>query len=310
MQTTLRSPVQFSGIGLHSGKKCKIRVLPADPGHGIVFERVDCTSCRNLIPALWSYVCSTEMATTVGNSAGVRVSTIEHLMAAFVACGIRNALIKINGPEVPIMDGSSLQFVFRFLEAGRIEQASRSQFIRILRPVRVALGDSEASLEPCERAEMQFSILFKDPIGHQSGSILLENGTILSDLVASRTFCFKEDIDAIHKRGLGLGGSTGNTVVVSQGVPPGPALRYDDEFVRHKMLDAVGDLSLAGFPILGRFLGQRSGHSTTAALLRKLLTCTDNYSVEDAEGPIACRLPGSIVGMDDLRHLKCENYSD
>lgn len=301
MQTSLRSKVRFAGVGLHTGARCVMHVLPAGPDHGIVFERVDCPPGRNLVPALWSYVCDTEMSTSIGNSAGVEVKTIEHLMAAFVACGIHNARVRIDGPEVPIKDGSALPFVYEFLKVGRRETGGSSKFIRILQPVRVTAGDSEACLEPSERAEMDFSISFRQPIGRQARSMRLENGTILSDLVTSRTFCLAEDIDAIHARGLGRGGTKRNTIVVGRdALQLSGRLRCEDEFVRHKMLDAVGDLSLAGFPILGRFRGHKSGHRTTAALLRKLLTDQDNYSLENANAMVAFRLPGSNVHMDDL----------
>ena len=244
-------------------------VKPAPADHGIVFLRTD---LNERIPALWDAVVPSRLCTLVANASGASVSTIEHIMAAIAGCAVHNALIEIDGPEVPILDGSAAPFVFGLLKAGVRELDVPSRAIRVLKCVEVYEGDAAARLEPAEMLEIDFCIDFEEvAIGRQEKSLNLANGAFVRELSNSRTFCRQADVDAMRANGLALGGTLENAVVFEgeRVLSPG-GLRHDDEPVRHKILDAVGDLSLAGAPLLGRYTGIRAGHALTNRLLRVL----------------------------------------
>jgi UDP-3-O-[3-hydroxymyristoyl] N-acetylglucosamine deacetylase len=238
----------------------------------------------------------------VENADGVSVSTIEHVMAALAGSAIHNALIEIDGPEVPILDGSSLAFVAGFLAAGIDEQDAPIRAIRVLKPVEVQDGDAVARLEPADMLEIDFSIDFADAaIGVQSRVLNMANGAFVRELSDSRTFCRQSDVDAMRANGLALGGTLENAVVIDgdRVLSPG-GLRHSDEPVRHKMLDALGDLALAGGPILGRYTGVRAGHALTNRLLRALFADPTAYRLVDC-GPLTLgKLPGVGVHVGDL----------
>lgn len=302
MQHTLKSPVAFSGVGLHSGAVVRMVVKPASADYGIWFKRTDLTQGDNMIPARWDAVIPSRLCTLVGNAAGVTVSTIEHVMAALAGCGIHNALIEIDGPEVPILDGSAEEFVKGFLARGLREQAAPVRAIRVLRPVEVREGEAVARLEPSEMLEIDFRIEFADQIiGRQEKSLSMANGAFVRELCDSRTFCRQVDVDAMRANGLALGGSLENAVVVEgdRVLSPG-GLRHVDEPVRHKMLDAMGDLALAGGPILGRYVGDRSGHAMTNRLLRALFARPDAWEMVDCVDQAGGKLPGMGVVPADL----------
>lgn len=302
MQHTLRSPVAFAGVGLHSGASVRMLVTPASADYGIWFRRTDSVKGDRMVPARWDAVVASKLCTVVANTAGVSVSTIEHVMAALAGCGIHNALIEIDGPEVPILDGSAVPFVHAFLAAGLREQAAPVRAIRILSPVEVRDGEAVARLEPSEMLEIDFLIDFTDAaIGRQQKELSMANGAFVRELCDSRTFCRQQDVDDMRARGLALGGTLANAVVVEgdRVLSPG-GLRHVDEPVRHKMLDAMGDLALAGGPILGRYTGIRAGHALTNRLLHALFADPDAWMLEDCGHLAGRKLPGAGLRVADL----------
>jgi UDP-3-O-[3-hydroxymyristoyl] N-acetylglucosamine deacetylase len=304
VQTTLTYPAVFTGTGLHSGAAVRMVVHPAPADHGIIFRRSDLPGDA-LVPARWDRVVPSRLCTVVGNAAGVTVSTIEHLMAALAGTGIHNALVEIDAGEVPILDGSARPFVAAFLAAGLAEQAAQVRAIRVLKPVEVREGAALARLEPAEMLEIDFRIDFAEgAIGAQARRLNMANGAFVRELSDSRTFCRQADVDDMRARGLALGGTLDNAVVFDgdQVLSPG-GLRHADEPVRHKMLDAVGDLALAGGPILGRYVGERAGHALTNRLLRKLFADRDAWRAVDCTPQTLGKLPGVGVHAGDLPAL-------
>ena len=302
VQYTLKSAVSFAGVGLHSGQPVRMTVRPASADYGIWFRRTDIIGLDAMVPAIWSAVTPSKLCTVIENEEGVSVSTIEHIMAALAGCGIHNALIDIDGPEVPILDGSAEPFVAGFLVHGLQKQIAEVRTIRVLRKVEVTEGEAIARLEPSDAYEIDFKIDFaEEAIGQQSRSLRLTNGAFVRELSDSRTFCRQADVDAMQARGLALGGTLENAVVFDgdKVLSPG-GLRHEDEPVRHKMLDAVGDLALAGAPLLGRYTGIRAGHAMTNRLLRALFADPANYRIEDCAGRIGEKLLGVGVHRADL----------
>lgn len=302
VQSTLKSSAVFTGPGLHSGKTARMVVKPASADYGIWFRRTDVTDRDALIPARWDAVVPSRLCTVVKNAGGVQVSTIEHLMAALAGCGIHNALIEIDGPEVPILDGSSAPFVQGFLARGLREQAAQVRAIRVLKSVEVREGSAVARLDPSEMLEIDFRIDFADAaIGQQSKHMSLANGAFVRELCDSRTFCRHADVEVMRSHGLALGGTMANAVVFEGDriLSPG-GLRHADEPVRHKMLDALGDLALAGGPILGRYTGIRAGHALTNRLLRALFADPETFCMVDCGLQTGCKLPGVGVHRADI----------
>lgn len=286
MQHTIAAAVEFHGVGVHRGKMATARLLPAAANTGILFKRVDMTDRPNVIPARYDRVVDTRLCTVIANETGATVSTVEHLMAAIMGCGIDNLLVEIDGPEMPIMDGSSRAFVEGIAEVGLRPQQAVRRAIKVLKPVTVKEGDKLAALLPAERFAMDFSIDFTESaIGRQERSMTLVNGAFIEQLSAARTFGRLADVEALRKAGLALGGSLDNAIVVDGARVLNPeGLRYEDEFVRHKMLDAVGDLGLAGAPIIGRYQGERAGHDMTNRLLRALFADAANWCWVETPG--------------------------
>jgi UDP-3-O-[3-hydroxymyristoyl] N-acetylglucosamine deacetylase len=283
-QRTLKTSIDCSGVALHSGDKVSMTLHPADADSGIVFKRTDIAGKGAVIPATWDRVTNTRLCTTLGNEDGITIGTVEHLMAALAGCGIDNALIELNGPEVPIMDGSSQPFVFLIECAGVVEQDPPRRVIRVLKTVSV--NDGEARLSPGSHLSLDFEIDFGDDlVSKQYLSIGVVNGSFAKELARARTFGFLHDVEALRAAGLAKGGSLDNAVVVSgDGVLNEGGLRYEDEFVRHKILDAIGDLYLAGAAIIGKFQGVRSGHATNNALLRALFADPDAWEYDVLHG--------------------------
>lgn len=299
MQTTIKSSVTFSGVGLHSGAPVTMTIHPASGEYGIWFRRTDVRSANALIPARWDAVVQSPLCTKIENSAGVGVSTIEHVMAALAGCGIQNALIELNGPEVPILDGCASQFVNGLLSKGQRVLNAPVRVIEILKEIEVSEGGAVARISPSDRFEIEYHIDFEDAaIGRQTKVLDLANGTFVRELSDSRTFCRQRDIKMMHANGLARGGDLRNAVVVEGDtiLTPG-GFRYADEAVRHKMLDALGDLSLAGAPIFGRYTGNRAGHAMTNKLLRALFARPDAFQMILCDAEAARSLPG--VGVCD-----------
>lgn len=300
MQNTLKSPATFTGFGLHCGQPVCMVVRPAPAGHGIWFRRSDLDDA--LIPARWDAVTPSRLCTVIDNGAGASVSTIEHVMAALAGSAIHNALIDIDGPEVPILDGSAAPFVAGLLAAGIEEQDAPVLALRILQPVEVREGAAVARLEPADMLEIDFRIDFEDAaIGAQSRWMNMANGAFVRELSDSRTFCRQSDVDAMRANGLALGGTLENAVVIDgdRVLSPG-GLRHADEPVRHKMLDALGDLALAGGPILGRYTGERAGHALTNRLLRALFAQPSAWMLVECGPQTVGKLPGMGVHAGDL----------
>lgn len=274
-------------------------IHPAAGEFGIWFRRTDVNDKDSLIPARWDQVVSSPLCTKIANSAGVEVSTIEHVMAALAGCGIQNALIELNGPEVPILDGSAAQFVTGILSRGQQTLNAPVRVIEILEEVEVSQGNAIAKIAPSDRFEIEFLIDFEDAaIGRQKKLLNLANGTFVRELSNSRTFCRQRDIETMHANGLARGGDLRNAVVVEgESILTPGGFRYSDEAVRHKMLDALGDLSLAGAPIFGRYTGNRAGHALTNKLLRALFARPDAFRMKACSADDALRLPG--VGVCD-----------
>lgn len=302
VQTTVKNVISIIGTGLHSGRPVRMRLLPASAEYGIWFRRVDIKDRDNLIAARYDNVTDAKLCTNIENDAGANVSTVEHLMAALVGCGVHNALIEIDGPEVPIMDGSSDRFVREIVSTGIQVLDAPVRVIRVLERVEVENNGVKVSIEPNDHLEIDFSIEFPDAaIGSQTKRLNMANGAFVRELCNSRTFCRKADVDWMLSQGLALGGNLSNALVVDGAkvlTPGGP--RHKDEYVRHKMLDALGDLALAGAPILGRYHGVRAGHAATNALLRKLFANPMAYEMVTCDAETATKLPGVGVKQSDL----------
>ncbi len=280
LQRTLKAPINCRGIGLHSGAPVNMTLTPADPNTGIIFRRVDLKNGARDIPARFDLVTDTRMCTKISNDHNGSVATIEHLMAALAGCGVDNAIIELDGPEVPVMDGSSEPFVFLVECAGVVEQSVERNVISVKRAVRVGTDESFASLEPGHRFTMAMCIDFQSrAIGRQDIFLEVSDLTFKRELSKARTFGFAHEVEAMRAAGLARGGSLENAVVIDgDTVLNKDGLRFEDEFVRHKALDCVGDLALAGGPILGHFRGRRTGHALNNQLLRALFSDSENYS--------------------------------
>ena len=282
-QKTLKSRINCNGVGLHSGWRVMLTIGPAPIDTGIQFKRTDAAGNGAVIPARWDRVIDTRLCTVIGNGDGVVVSTIEHLMAAFAGLGIDNATVEIDGPEVPIMDGSADAFVFLIECAGLVSQSAPRKRIRVLKSISVGDDRASATLAPAPFATLDFALDFANPaIGKQEKSVRVAEDAFKRELSRARTFGFAEEVELLQKAGLARGGSLDNAIVISADrVLNREGLRYGDEFVRHKLLDAMGDLYLAGAPIEGRFLGARSGHALNNQLLRALFADPDAWMLVD-----------------------------
>lgn len=302
MQKTVAKKVVLSGHGLHSGKPARLVICPASAEYGIWFRRVDITDTNNLVPALYDSVNDTQMCTRLANEGGVEVSTVEHLMAALAGTGIQNALIEIDGPEVPIMDGSSAPFVRAILAAGVQSQDAPIRAIRILKEVSIQFDDTIATLQPSDTFEIDFFIDFDDAaIGKQQKTLEMTNGAFVHELSDCRTFCMRKDVEAMQAIGLAQGGGLDNAIVIDNGMVLNPdGLRRTDEFVRHKMLDALGDLALAGAPILGKYTGIKAGHRATNMLLHELFSTPGAWEMVVCDTLQNEMLPGARIQAEDF----------
>ncbi len=272
-QHTLAGPAIFAGLGVHTGEHVRVAIRPAAPDAGIVFVRTDIKDRDNRVAVSGEGVIRTELGTVIGNAAGVTVSTIEHLMAAMAALGVDNAVVELDGPEVPIMDGSAEPFVQILDRAGRRRQDTPRRYIEITDAIEITEGDKRASLTPSDRFEVAFEIVFDSAaIGRQRVDVVADEAGFRKELSNCRTFGFLKDVEALRAKGLARGGSMDNAVVLDGDRVLNPeGLRRPDEFVRHKALDAVGDLYVLGMPIVGRFEGVLAGHGLNNLLVRELL---------------------------------------
>ncbi|WP_428420419.1 UDP-3-O-acyl-N-acetylglucosamine deacetylase [Methylibium sp.] len=298
-QRTLKSITRAVGVGVHSGQRVELTLRPAAPDAGIVFRRVDLPSPVD-IPARFDAVCDTRMASSIspgGDSGGPKVQTIEHFMSACAGLGIDNLLVDITADEMPILDGSASSFVFLLQSAGLELQNAPKRFIRVLKTVEVRDGEGSgakwARLEPYHGYKLAFEIVFDHPAVSQTGQRVefeFGEGLYQRDIARARTFGFAKDVDAMRARGLTLGGSMDNAIVVDDHrVLNADGLRYDDEFVKHKLLDAIGDLHIAGHPLLASYTSFKGGHALNNQLLRALFADPGAYEMtsfmHDAEAP-------------------------
>ena len=298
-QRTLKTRIGATGVGLHSGSRIAMTLLPAPPDTGIVFRRVDLSPPVDL-PAHASRVGDTRLGTVL-TEGGARVSTIEHLMSAFAGLGVDNAIVEVSAAEVPIMDGSADPFVFLLQSAGLAEQEAPKHFLRIRQPVEVRDGDKWARFDPHDGFRVNFEIDFDHPLmrgGLTSASMEFSSTTYLKEVARARTFGFMRDIETLRRHNLALGGTLDNAIVLDDsGIMNAEGLRYRDEFVKHKILDAIGDLYLAGHAIIGEFTGYKSGHGLNNRLLRTLLEQPSAWErvsfASAAEAPISYA-PGSL----------------
>jgi UDP-3-O-[3-hydroxymyristoyl] N-acetylglucosamine deacetylase len=288
-QKTLKNSIGCMGIALHSGHKVSMTLKPSEPDSGIVFKRTDISGSGAIIKATWDNVVETTLCTTLGNDNGITIATVEHLMAALSASEIDNALIEVNGPEVPVMDGSAAPFIFLVECAGTVEQERPRRYIRVLKAISIGDNEKSVSIVPSNNFTVDFDIDFESAaVSRQSYSISMVGENFKNEVSRARTFGFLHEVEALRAAGLAKGGSLENAVVVSgDKIINEDGLRYDNEFVRHKILDAVGDLYLAGGGIIGHFHGVCSGHEATNNLLRALFAdkdawCYDNVSITKA----------------------------
>lgn len=277
-QSTLRAPAVCAGITLHGGRQTRLVMTPAAPNTGLVFRRSDIMDRCNLIPVLPESVTGVRNCTTISNAANVTVSTIEHLLAALCAAGVDNLLIDLDGPELPALDGSAEPFLKLIEQIGLHRQAAPRRYIRILKTVEISSGGATAKIEPCERFELDVTIDFADKaIGHQRLQIAPDVRAFRDRLASARTFARKHEVAALQEAGLSKGGSFDNAILVDGDAVLNPGgLRFDDEFVRHKALDLMGDMYLGG-PILGRVTTIKSGHGLNHDLLTKLFATKDAW---------------------------------
>jgi len=280
-QRTINNPIKAVGVGLHSGNEMTMELLPAPVNSGITFIRNDLDP-EIEIPALYDYVGDTTLSTNLFKD-GYKIGTIEHLLSAIAGLGIDNCIIKVDGPEVPIMDGSASPYVFLIQSAGLVEQDELKKFIKVKKEVRVERDDTYAAIKPFDGFKVSFEIDFDDPTIQkhaQKSSIDFSSTSFVKEVCRARTFGSVKDKDTLQSKGLALGASENNAIVVGEdGLLNEDGLRFDDEFVKHKMLDAIGDLYLLGHNLIGQFSGYKSGHSLNNELLRKILSSEDAWEV-------------------------------
>ena len=280
-QHTLKNSISAVGVGVHSGKEIFLTLKPAPVDTGIIFRRVDLPTPIS-IPARVDCVGDTSLCTCLVQD-GVKVATVEHMLAALLGLGVDNVYIDLSGPEVPIMDGSAAPFVFLIQSAGIEEQKTLKQFIRIKYKIEVQDGDKTASLSPCDGFKLSFTIDYNHPSfnkDNQTATLDFSSTSFVKEVSRARTFGFTADFDYLREKNLILGGSLDNAIVLDdQGIVNKEGLRYRDELVRHKILDAIGDLSLLGYPLMGEFSGYKSGHALNNKLLRALLADKEAWEI-------------------------------
>src|SRR5258706_598442 len=275
-QRTLRRAVSCAGIGLHSGKKVTLSLKPAPADHGIRFRRADLGGLE--IPATVTNLGGIQYATGLSHSQG-SVETIEHLLAALVSLGVDNVVVELNHPEVPIMDGSAAPFIYLIHEAGLKRQASPKRFLKVIRPIALSRGDKRISLYPSDHFKVTYSISFDHPmLRHQTRTMQISEETFIEEIAPARSFGFLKEVEMLRQNGLALGGSLENAIVLG-GTGVLHSLRFEDEFVRHKILDVIGDLALVGYPIIGHLVAHRGGHALHTEFAAMTLQESDAWTL-------------------------------
>ena len=284
-QRTLRNSIKASGIGLHSGEQVNIELMPSEPDTGIRFLRTDLQEDLE-IPATAREVGFTTLSTTLGSGTN-QISTIEHLLSAIAGLGIDNCLIRVDGPEMPSMDGSAGPFVFLLQAAGIAEQDVKKKFIKVLKEVKVTRDDAYAYIKPFDGFKVSFSIEFNHPVQNRypaESTIDFSSTSFVREVCRARTFGFNKDIESLRKQNLALGANMTNAINIGEDeILNEEGLRFDDEFVKHKILDAIGDLYLLGHNLIGEFVGYKSGHALNNELLRKISETSDAFEIVEFE---------------------------
>ncbi len=295
-QKTLKNPVSFEGVGLHTGKKVLMTVYPAKPNSGIIFKRVDIKKDNIIVPDVYN-VSNASFCTTITNDSGVSVSTIEHLMGAFYGIGIDNAFVEINNKEVPILDGSAKIFVKKILDIGIEISKTPIKIIKIEKEVNFSIGEKNILIKPSKLSlDIDFEIKYKNSLIGNQRNIIDVYKSDLSNVYNSRTFCLYEDIEKLKSLNLGLGGSLDNAIVVTdEKILNKEKLRNEKEFVNHKILDCMGDLYLSGHRILGTLVCSQGGHNLTNQLLRKVFSDDNNFSVLEVSEKT---IPNSLLNIN------------
>jgi UDP-3-O-[3-hydroxymyristoyl] N-acetylglucosamine deacetylase len=281
-QRTLRRSVSCVGIGLHSGCKVTLSLKPAPTDHGIRFRRTDLGDFE--LPATVRHLAGLQLATGLARDQ-VSVETVEHLLAALVSMGVDNVVVELNSPEVPIMDGSAAPFIYLIQEAGVKRQQKARKYLKIVRPIALSRGDKRIALYPSDHFKVTYSISFDHPLlRHQSRTLAITEESFVEELAPARTFTFLKDVERLRQNGLALGGSLENAVVLGETGVLNNALRFEDEFVRHKILDAIGDLALVGYPVIGHLVAHRAGHALHTEFASRILEETQAWRL--VEGPL------------------------
>jgi UDP-3-O-[3-hydroxymyristoyl] N-acetylglucosamine deacetylase len=283
-QRTLRRSTSCAGIGLHSGKKVTLSLKPAAVGSGIRFRRADLGGLE--VPATVQHVGGINYATGLTRDA-VHIDTVEHLLSALVSLGVDNVLVDLNSPEVPIMDGSAAPFVYLIQEAGLKVQSSPRQYLKVVRPITMTRGDKRIALYPSDHFKVTYSIAFDHPLlRHQSRTIRLSEDAFVDEIAPARTFTFLKEVEMLRQQGLALGGSLENAIVVGDTGVLNNALRFDDEFVRHKILDVIGDMALVGHPLIGHLVAHRGGHALHTAFAAQVLEESDAWTLVESPSQV------------------------
>jgi UDP-3-O-[3-hydroxymyristoyl] N-acetylglucosamine deacetylase len=281
-QRTLRRPISCAGIGLHSGKKVTLSLKPAPAGSGIRFRRADLGGLE--VPATVQHVGGINYATGLTRDA-VKVDTVEHLLAALVALGIDNVVVELNSPEVPIMDGSAAPFIYLIHEAGVKQLAAARRYLKVLRPMSLSRGDKRIALYPSDHFKVTYSIAFDHPmLRHQSRTVRITSESFVEDIAPARIFTFLKEVEMLRQQGLALGGSLENAVVIGDTGVLNNGLRFDDEFVRHKILDVIGDMALVGYPVIGHLVAHRGGHALHTAFAAQVREESEAWTL--VESPV------------------------
>src|SRR5687768_8090605 len=289
-QRTLRRSISCAGIGLHSGNKVALSLKPAPAESGIRFRRSDLGGLE--VAATVKHVGGINYATGLMRDA-VRVDTVEHLLAALVSLGIDNAIVELNSPEVPIMDGSAAPFIYLIQEAGVKPLQSPRRYLKVLRPMSLSRGDKRIALYPSDHFKITYSIAFDHPLlRHQSRTIRLSEESFIEEIAPARTFGFLEDVEMMRQQGLALGGSLENAIVIGETGVLNNALRFDDEFVRHKILDVIGDMALIGYPLIGHLVAHRGGHALHTEFAAHVMADTEAWTL--VEAPTAEPMAGKV----------------
>lgn len=290
-QRTLRRQIACVGIGLHSGHRVNLTLAPAPADSGIRFRRIDLG--HDEVPATVHNLAGIQLATGLARNE-VSVETVEHLLAALVGVGIDNVVVELNSPEVPIMDGSAAPFVYLIQEAGVKRQQAARRYLKIVRPISISRGDKRIALYPSDHFKVTYSISYDHPLlRHQSRTLRITEESFIEDVAPARTFTFLKDVELMRQNGLALGGSLENAIVLGETGILNNALRFEDEFVRHKILDAVGDLALVGHPVIGHLVAHRAGHALHTEFAAKVLEETQAWRLVEAplDGPVPVSIP-------------------